>query len=199
MPPHMRARRGAFGLALVMATMIAKSSMPNCWVPAAGPPRRFAYNPASQALTAVRATGDFDWAGQTVGDGGTTPLMLAAHRNEHDEVKDFAAAGADLNVQDDYGWTALRYAVRQGNAEAATTLLEAGANADLGSKSGRTPLMSAASNGLSDMVELLIKSGAETGTKDGNGETALDLAMRGGEAGCKKCQKLLSKALRIES
>jgi len=200
MAARARGRRSACGLFAATVVFLANPLVPRqgCWVPAAETPRLFTRDAATQAAVVARGAADFEWAGQAMGDGGTSPLMLAAHRNDHEEVKDFVVAEADLNAQDDYGWTALRYAVRHGNAEAATALLEGGADANLASKSGRTPLMSAAGNGLSDMVELLIKSEADTGAKDGNGETALDRAMRGGEAGCKKCQKLLSKALGID-
>jgi len=129
--------------------------------------------------------------GNAVGDGGTTPLMLAAFKNNEDEVKKYAENGADLNLQDAYGWSAVRYAARANNKEASQALIDAGADLNLPSKSGRTPLMSAASNGFSDIVEMLLKGGADKSKTDTAGQTAYDLSLRGGPTGCKKCQELL--------
>mmetsp|Transcript_173276 Transcript_173276/g.550085 ORF Transcript_173276/g.550085 Transcript_173276/m.550085 type:complete len:181 (-) Transcript_173276:136-678(-) len=144
--------------------------------------------PVQRSLTALRA------AGNAVGDGDTTPLMLAAHTNVVDEIKGFVDNGADLNAQDSYGWTALRYAVRANNVDAATVLIEAGADVNLASNSGRTPLMSAAGNGMSDMLALLLKCGADPDLVAKNGETAFRIAMRGGEMGCAGCRKMLETA-----
>ena len=107
----------------------------------------------------------FDESG-ALGDGGTTPLMMAAHKGDVDEVKGYVKNGAKLDAQDLYGWTALRYAVRADQVAAAKELIAGGADLNLPSQSGpgteflvfisfhfrRTPLMSAASNGIADMV-----------------------------------------------
>lgn len=133
-------------------------------------------------------------AGSAVGDGGTTPLMMAAHQNDADEVEGFVKNGANIDDKDSYGWTALRYAVRAGNKDAASTLLKLGAKVDEPSASGRTPLMSAAANGISEMVELLLANGADVNAKNEKGVTALDLAKRGGSTACGKCREMLEKA-----
>ncbi|CAJ1346511.1 unnamed protein product, partial [Effrenium voratum] len=144
-------------------------------------------------LTARQSLG-FDESG-ALGDGGTTPLMMAAHKGDAEEVKGYIKNGANLDAQDSYGWTALRYAVRADQVEAAKALVEGGADLNLGSKSGRSPLMSAASNGISDMVKLLLDAGADAKAKSSDGLTAYDMSMRGGATGCEECRKMLADAV----
>mmetsp|Transcript_37745 Transcript_37745/g.46760 ORF Transcript_37745/g.46760 Transcript_37745/m.46760 type:complete len:175 (-) Transcript_37745:94-618(-) len=141
----------------------------------------------------ARASLGFDESG-ALGDGGTTPLMMAAHKGDAEEVKGYVKNGANLNAQDTYGWTALRYAVRADQVEAAKALIEGGCDLNIASKSGRTPLMSAASNGIADMVKLLLDAGADAKAKNELGYTAYDLSMRGGETGCEECRKMLQEA-----
>eukprot|EP00930_Biecheleria_cincta_P002388 TRINITY_DN103399_c0_g1_i1.p1 TRINITY_DN103399_c0_g1~~TRINITY_DN103399_c0_g1_i1.p1 ORF type:complete len:220 (-),score=40.38 TRINITY_DN103399_c0_g1_i1:119-778(-) len=167
-------------------------------LPLSGEPASWLCPPLSQRGAASRgilrrAEASFDAAGQAVGDSDTTPLMLAAFRNDEEEVRGFATAGADLNAQDAYGWTALRYAVRARQLKSAEVLLELGADANKASKTGRTPLMSAASNGFPDAVRILLEHGADASLKDNNGQTALDHALRGGSLGCLASRDLLSK------
>eukprot|EP00438_Fugacium_kawagutii_P033812 Skav216928 [mRNA] locus=scaffold1838:384495:396677:- [translate_table: standard] len=141
----------------------------------------------------ARASLGFDESG-ALGDGGTTPLMMAAHKGDTEEVKGYIKNGANLNAQDEYGWTALRYAVRADQVKAARALIEGGADLNIASTSGRTPLMSAASNGIADMVKLLLDAGADAKAKNANGYTAHDLSLRGGETGCEECRKMLEEA-----
>ncbi|CAE7315799.1 HOS4 [Symbiodinium natans] len=144
--------------------------------------------------TSVLRRSDLGFEGDgSLGDGGTTPLMMAAHKNDANEVQAYVKNGANLNAQDQYGWTALRYAVRADSIEATQALLEGGADINLASASGRTPLMSAASNGISDMVKLLLEAGADAKLKSG-GLTAYDMSMRGGATGCEECRKMLQEA-----
>jgi len=178
-----RSKSSALALALAAAAAVAAPAAFS-WC-TAGPPR------APLPRTTLLAEPEFAEPGNSVGDGGTTPLMLAAHRNDAEEVKNFAVVGANLNGQDEYGWTALRYAVRDNNGAAARALVELGADLDLPSASGRTPLMSAAGNGISEMVELLLSGGADKSLKDKDGKTAYDISLRGGPTGCQKCQELL--------
>eukprot|EP00403_Amphidinium_massartii_P043443 CAMPEP_0178444764 /NCGR_PEP_ID=MMETSP0689_2-20121128/39729_1 /TAXON_ID=160604 /ORGANISM="Amphidinium massartii, Strain CS-259" /LENGTH=190 /DNA_ID=CAMNT_0020069113 /DNA_START=50 /DNA_END=622 /DNA_ORIENTATION=+ len=122
-------------------------------------------------------------AGDDLGPGGTTPLMLASNLGDLEEVLKLIKDGADIDTQDKYGWTALRYAVRGDRYVVAEALIDAGADLNKPSSSGRTPLMSAAANGLDDMVRLLVKSGADLALKNKDGMTAYDLALRGGPTG----------------
>jgi ankyrin repeat protein/nucleoside phosphorylase len=68
--------------------------------------------------------------------------------------------GADVNVQDMWGWTQLMNACRSGRLEVVEMLLEAGADMNLRDSDGRTALGLAASRGKSDIVERLRKEGA---------------------------------------
>eukprot|EP00930_Biecheleria_cincta_P099508 TRINITY_DN91132_c0_g1_i1.p1 TRINITY_DN91132_c0_g1~~TRINITY_DN91132_c0_g1_i1.p1 ORF type:complete len:215 (+),score=48.63 TRINITY_DN91132_c0_g1_i1:73-645(+) len=126
-------------------------------------------------------------------DVGTTPLMEAAFTGDAAKIKKLAAAGADLDAQDLYGWTAIRYAVRNAKFDAAKELLSLGANTNVASKSGRTPLMSAAANGLAEMCELLVEQGdADVMAHDDRGMTAFDMAMRSGPMGSAKVRDIVS-------
>lgn len=150
--------------------------------------------PTSRGASPVaRASLGFDDSG-ALGDGGTTPLMMAAHNGDAEEVKGYIKNGANLDAQDLYGWTALRYAVRADKVKAAKALIEGGADMNIASKSGRTPLMSAASNGIADMVKLLLDSGADPKVKNKGGYTAYELSLRGGETGCEECRQMLQEA-----
>mmetsp|Transcript_121044 Transcript_121044/g.353737 ORF Transcript_121044/g.353737 Transcript_121044/m.353737 type:complete len:201 (+) Transcript_121044:91-693(+) len=176
-------RHSALALVLLLA-LAACTLRPRSWCHWGwAPPQARA---PLQAVVARRAEGD-----ATIDKAGTTQLMSAAYSDDADMVRELIAGGADLNVQDNYGWTALRYAVRGDRRASAEALVELGADVNLASSSGRTPLMSAAGNNLSHMVRLLLKSGAEKEQKDGRGETAYDKALRGGHTGCTACREML--------
>ncbi|CAB4135840.1 ANK domain containing protein [uncultured Caudovirales phage] len=57
------------------------------------------------------------------------------------EIKKAIKEGADVNIQDDYGWTALMQASKRGYFEIAELLLEAGADRNIKDKWGITALM----------------------------------------------------------
>mmetsp|Transcript_1522 Transcript_1522/g.3665 ORF Transcript_1522/g.3665 Transcript_1522/m.3665 type:complete len:207 (-) Transcript_1522:126-746(-) len=153
---------------------------------------------ATKRTPAVARASDLGFEGDgSLGDGETTPLMMAAHKNDAEEVKAYVKNGANLNAQDLYGWTALRYAVRADNVEATKALLDGGADMNLPSKSGRTPLMSAASNGISDMVKMLLDAGADAKLKNSEGFTAYDMSLRGGATGCDECRQMLQQAQEV--
>mmetsp|Transcript_35581 Transcript_35581/g.48479 ORF Transcript_35581/g.48479 Transcript_35581/m.48479 type:complete len:194 (-) Transcript_35581:177-758(-) len=183
-----RPPRAAWPLVLLVAAVLI--ALPTCWCSKGLlqlAPRPSPLRPHSVACHAEGSSG-------AVGDAGTTPLMLAAYKNDEAEARRLAAEGAELDSQDAYGWTALRYAVRSRQLKTAKVLIELGADVNLASSSGRTPLMSAAANGMADAVQLLLEGGADPSLKNDGGETALELASRGGNMGALACRDILQKS-----
>ena len=69
---------------------------------------------------------------------GITPLILATRNKNNDVVSLLIEVGADLNVQDDFGWSALHHAADTENVEAAQMLLAAEINPYLKTRRGYT-------------------------------------------------------------
>ena len=91
-------------------------------------------------------------------------------------VKEFLAAGADVNVKDKRGFTPLHWASISGHKEAVELLIDNGADVNAMRGGGGTPLSYAASWGHEEIVELLIANGADVNVKDAFSETPLDVA-----------------------
>ena len=92
-------------------------------------------------------------------------------------VKEFLAAGADVNVKDMRGFTPLHWASISAHKEAVELLIANGADVNAKGDGESTPLHYAAFNGHKEMVELLIASGADVNAKDKHGQTPLDRAI----------------------
>ena len=91
-------------------------------------------------------------------------------------VKEFLAAGADVNVKDKRRFTPLHWASISGHKEAVELLIAEGADVNAMRGGGGTPLSYAASWGHEEIVELLIANGADVNVKDAFSETPLDVA-----------------------
>ena len=91
-------------------------------------------------------------------------------------VKEFLAAGADVNVKDKRRFTPLHWASISGHKEAVELLIDNGADVNAMRGGGGTPLSYAASWGHEEIVELLIANGADVNVKDAFSETPLDVA-----------------------
>jgi hypothetical protein len=91
-------------------------------------------------------------------------------------VKEFLAAGADVNVKDKRGFTPLHWASISGHKEAVELLIDNGADVNAMKGGGGTPLSYAASWGHKEIAELLIANGADVNVKDAFSETPLDVA-----------------------
>jgi len=107
---------------------------------------------------------------------GTTPLIIAARKQNIMAVRELIRAGANLNIQNKYGITALIAAVDEQNIDIVRELLRAGANPDLKNGDGDTALMYAACLNI-DLVRELIEAGANVNLVN-NKTTALLKAIK---------------------
>ena len=100
----------------------------------------------------------------------------AAAGGDIEAVKEFLAAGTDVNTKDGWEWTPLHNAAWWGHEEIAELLLANGAGVNAKNNVGWTPLHMAAINGRNEIVGLLVARGADVNSKNNNGETPTDLA-----------------------
>ena len=102
-------------------------------------------------------------------------IHQAAWTGNINVVKQYLAAGANVNAKGENGWIPLHMAALSGHKEIAELLINKGA--DVNAKEdflGRTPLHYA---GTKEMIELLIDNGADVNAK-ANGITPLDWAIQ---------------------
>jgi cytohesin len=102
-------------------------------------------------------------------------ILGAAYGGDIEAVKEFLAAGANVNVKNNIGMTPLHEAVHYGRKEIAELLIAGGADLNAKDKHGKTPLHHAATK---EIAELLIAEGADVNAKDNGGNTPLDWAIR---------------------
>lgn len=112
---------------------------------------------------------------------GRTPLHYAAVDQKLDDVKALIAAGAEIDVREEWGQhTPLMFACQHDtNIDVIKALVEAGADVNLTTSTGETPLFIAATNyGLSgsgaDIIRYLLEHGADPYIKASDGDTVLD-------------------------
>ncbi|RPI54022.1 MAG: hypothetical protein EHM55_12070, partial [Acidobacteria bacterium] len=115
------------------------------------------------------------------GQGGWTPIMLAALYGDVEDVRLLLAQGADPNAQNDGGGTALMYAIEE--MEKTRLLLDRGAEVDARSGEGRTALLVAVGRAGSQAVaKLLLERGASASVRLPDGRGALQLAVAARDA-----------------
>lgn len=112
------------------------------------------------------------------GEGGITPLMLAANLGQRDVVAVLLAAGAGVDATDERDYTALFYACHnadedRGHPDVVQALLDAGANKETCIGFGVRPLMYAAGQGEAAVVQVLLDAGADPKARNEVGRTAL--------------------------
>jgi ankyrin repeat protein len=115
------------------------------------------------------------------GQGGWTPIMLAALYGEVEDVRLLLAQGANPNAQNDGGGTALMYATE--DAEKTRLLLDRGADPNARSGEGRTALLIGVGRaGSHAVVKLLLERGASASVRLPDGRGALQLAVAARDA-----------------
>jgi hypothetical protein len=132
------------------------------------------------AMQGTTTNGDcFDVYAEITGGTGTGLSHLLdrpSRLGENDKVRLLLDAGADPNIQDDYGDTPLYRAAYSNQAKTARILLDAGANPDLWDNFNNTPLLQAASRGHFYVVRVLLEAGADPSIADRYGKTPLHWA-----------------------
>ena len=102
----------------------------------------------------------------------------AALGGDIEAVKEFLAAGTDVNAKGNREETILHHVADAGHKEIAELLIAKGADVNAkDNDGGTTPLHHAASYGRNEVVELLIAKGADVNAKDNYGGTPLDRAI----------------------
>ncbi|HTV52414.1 MAG TPA: ankyrin repeat domain-containing protein [Steroidobacteraceae bacterium] len=105
---------------------------------------------------------------------GSTPLLWATYKVDHEMVRALLKKGAKANITNHFGSSPLQEAVKLGDVDLTRMLLEAGADADSPNQDGETALMLASSIGSVPIVQMLFGHGAHVNAvEDFRGQTAL--------------------------
>ena len=111
-----------------------------------------------------------------IGDGGWTPLMVAAFNGQEQAALMLIDAGATVNARDKSGYSPLHWAAMNGYVQAANVLLRKGAIVNLQNNFGWTPLLHAAGRGHHHVVKVLLENDAHPDLPDKEGWTPLHKA-----------------------
>ncbi|WP_157153877.1 ankyrin repeat domain-containing protein [Brachyspira murdochii] len=109
-----------------------------------------------------------------------TPLGLAAARNDKEMVKFLVEHGADINLEDGYGYTPLIIAMKYRNIGLAKDIIDLKPDLNaICSATGDTPLTYLAREVWfgTDLCYYMIKNGADVNKKNDNGDTPLIVAV----------------------
>jgi len=129
------------------------------------------------ALAAIQAGADVNQLQQD----GSSPLLWAVHRVDHDLVRILLQRGAKPDARNALGATPLYEAVVVADTAMVEMLLKAKADPNLGNQDDQTPLMIAARNGSVPILQALVKAGARVNEPEQyRGQTALMWAIAGG-------------------
>jgi len=105
---------------------------------------------------------------------GSTPLLWATYKVDHDLVSALLKKGAKARVTNAFGAAPLTEAVKLGDVDMTRMLLAAGADPDSPNQDHQTALMLAASVGSLPIAEMLVKKGANVNAVETfRGQTAL--------------------------
>ena len=110
-----------------------------------------------------------------------TPLGLAAARNDKEMVKFLVEKGADINLEDGYGYTPLIKAMKYRNIDLAKNIVDLKPDLNaICSATGDTPLTYLAREVWfgTDLCYYMIKNGADVNKKNDNGDTPLIVAVQ---------------------
>ena len=95
-------------------------------------------------------------------------------------IKRLLDAGADMNVQDNFGNRAIHVAAEKCHVDVVRLLLEKGADIEAQDNEGKTAISKAAEKGHVDVVRLLLEKGADKDAQDKKGKTAMSKAAENG-------------------
>ncbi len=105
---------------------------------------------------------------------GSTALLWATYKVDHEVVRALLKAGAKANVTNNYGSSPLTEAVKLGDLDMVRMLLDAHADVNSPNPDGQTALMLASNIGSLKIAELLVSRGATVNTVENyRGQTAL--------------------------
>ena len=105
---------------------------------------------------------------------GSTPLLWATYKVDHDMVRALLKAGAKADVANRYGSSPLTEAVKLGDLDLVRMLLDAHADANSPNGDGETALMLASSVGSLPIAQLLLSHGATANAVENyRGQSAL--------------------------
>ena len=111
---------------------------------------------------------------------GSTALLWATYKVDHELVRALLKSGAKANVTNHYGATPLTEATKLADLELVRMLLDAHADANSPNQDNQTALMLASSLGSKEIAELLIRRGANVNAVESfRGQTALMWAAGG--------------------
>jgi ankyrin repeat protein len=105
---------------------------------------------------------------------GSTPLLWATYKVDHQIVQALLKKGANAKVTNHYGASPLIEAVKLGDVELVSMLLDAGADANSPNQDDQTALMLASSLGSVKIAEMLLKRDATVNAVESfRGQTAI--------------------------
>ncbi|XP_050080000.1 uncharacterized protein LOC126567761 [Anopheles maculipalpis] len=110
--------------------------------------------------------------------GGFSALHLAAQNGHNQSCREILLAGADPDVQNNYGDTPLHTACRYGHAGAIRILLSAKCDFERINLNGDTALHIACAMGRRKLTRILLEAGCRQDTKNAQDETPRDIAQR---------------------
>ena len=106
--------------------------------------------------------------------------------NDLNALKNEIEGGADVNLQNKYGWTLLHISIRRDRRDMVAYLLEKGADINLIDGVGWTPLMEAVMDDMTELCGFLIEKGADTSIANARGATAAMLVQKFGRESMSK-------------
>ncbi len=102
------------------------------------------------------------------------------YQDDTEAFKSMIESGADVNLQNKYGWTLLHIAIRRDRREVVEYLLANDADINRADAVGWTPLMESIMDNMTDLCGYLVAQGADKSVANQRGATAPMLAQKFG-------------------
>lgn len=106
------------------------------------------------------------------------PLHEAVSSGNEDALKILLDFGANINIENSYGWTALHFAASRGYLNIVQIIINAEGDVNYLDRDGRSPLFFASQGHKVEIVKILIENSAKVNIKDVRGCSPLHYAMR---------------------